>query len=409
MKSISRIAGRTATLSLVRSAVLYQLQSLTQGELIIEQGDERFQFGQAQPGMPSARVTIESDHAFRLVLLNGALGAAEAFVLGRWHSEQLRQVIRIFALNRSVVQGMNRGIAGLCKPVARVAHWLNRNNQQGSRRNIAAHYDLGNALFKLFLDPSLMYSSAIYAQEQMTLAQAQQYRLQVICEKLQLCEQDHIIEIGCGWGGFALYAAQQYRCKVTATTLSAQQYEYTQQAVIQAGLADRITVLQQDYRLLQGQYDKLVSIEMIEAVGHAYYGQYFKQCSDLLRPNGIALIQAITIQDQAYAYYRKNVDFIQKYIFPGGHLPCMTQMMIALTKHTDMRLGHMEDITRHYERTLQDWRQAFLSQRSRIQALGYDEYFIRLWQYYFCYCEGGFAEHTIQAVQLLLVKPLYRT
>jgi cyclopropane-fatty-acyl-phospholipid synthase len=284
-------------------------------------------------------------------------------------------------------------------------HWLNRNTEQGSRKNIAAHYDLGNDMFQLFLDPTMMYSSAIFARDDMALEQASLHKLERICQKLQLSPADHVVEIGTGWGGFAMYAASHYGCKVTTTTISQAQYDLAQQRVAAAGLGDKINILLTDYRELEGQYDKLVSIEMIEAVGYQFYDTYFAQCARLLKPEGMMLLQAITIADQRYDAARRSVDFIQRYIFPGSCIPSVTAMLQSITRATDMRLFDLEDIGPHYARTLAEWRHNFFRNEAAIRALGYPDEFIRMWEFYLCYCEGGFAERALGDVHMLLVKP----
>jgi cyclopropane-fatty-acyl-phospholipid synthase len=290
----------------------------------------------------------------------------------------------------------------------RSTHWQRRNHKTGSRANIAAHYDLGNSFYRLFLDPSLMYSCAFFETPEQSLAQAAQAKLAQICRKLQLSPADHLLEIGTGWGGFALYAARHHGCRVTTTTISQEQYQLARERVTAAGLQDRIEVLLKDYRDLDGCYDKLVSIEMIEAVGHAHFDRYFSSCSRLLADDGIMLLQAITIADQEYERAKKEVDFIQKYIFPGGCLPSLTALSQSLTRATDMRIVHLEDIGPHYALTLRHWRKRFMNQLEQVRAQGFSESFIRMWEYYLCYCEGGFAERALGTVQLVLSKPLSR-
>ena len=251
----------------------------------------------------------------------------------------------------------------------------------------------------------MMYSSAYYQHDEMTLDQAAVAKLDLVCKKLQLTPGDHLLEIGTGWGGLALHAAGNYGCKVTTTTISEEQYRLTVARVRDAGLDDRITVLNQDYRDLDGQYDKLVSIEMIEAIGHQYMSTYFSKCASLLKADGMMLIQAITIKDQFYKTALKDVDFIKKYIFPGGFLPSITAMSDEISKSTDMKIYHLQDIGPCYARTLKDWRERFFHKLDQIRDLGYSDEFIRLWEYYFCYCEGGFIERDIGTVQMVLTKP----
>ena len=283
-------------------------------------------------------------------------------------------------------------------------HRGNRNSQAGSKKNILAHYDLGNELYSRFLDPEMMYSSAIYPQEDASLAQAQLHKLSTICQRLELKASDHLLEIGTGWGGLAIYAAQEYGCKVTTTTISDAQHAYAKSRIEQLGLGDKITLLKRDYRELTGEYDKLVSIEMIEAVGFEYLPSFFKQCNQRLKPGGKLLIQSITIADQRFDYYKQNVDFIQRYIFPGGFLPSVTVLTQNLTQHTELVTESISDIGLDYAKTLAHWREAFLNAWSELTQFGYDEKFKRLWLYYFAYCEGAFLERSTSTVHLLARK-----
>jgi cyclopropane-fatty-acyl-phospholipid synthase len=289
-----------------------------------------------------------------------------------------------------------------------VLSWLrfvNKNTLSQAKKNISAHYDLGNDFFRLFLDPTMMYSSAIFSSNEDTLHKASLNKLETVCQKLQLKPTDHLLEIGTGWGGMAIYAAKHYGCRVTTTTISPSQYEYACHRVIEEGLQDKVTVLLQDYRTLQGSYNKLVSIEMIEAVGHDYYPLYFSNCSRLLTEEGIAVIQAITIPDQRYDAARRSVDFIQKYIFPGGSLPSNQVISHQVACNTNMQISDMHDITYDYAMTLQHWRKNFEQTIAQVKQQGFDEQFIRMWQFYFCYCEGGFRERIINTFQYVLVKP----
>jgi cyclopropane-fatty-acyl-phospholipid synthase len=284
----------------------------------------------------------------------------------------------------------------------RSLHALKRNTRLGSRKNISAHYDLGNDLFKLFLDENMMYSSAIFAEADDSLERASQRKLDRICQKLQLQPGDHLLEIGTGWGGMAVHAARHYGCRVTTTTISREQHELARQRIVEAGLADRVTLLHEDYRDLPGSYDKLVSIEMIEAVGHQYLDTYFRKCASLLKPDGLALIQAITIEDHRYRQALTSVDFIKRQVFPGSFIPCVTAMVDSAARAGQLRLLNLEDFGPSYATTLKHWRQRFLSRLDRVRALGYDDRFIRMWEFYLCYCEGGFLERSISDVHLLL-------
>ena len=282
---------------------------------------------------------------------------------------------------------------------------MNRNTQQGSRKNIAAHYDIGNDLFKIMLDKTMMYSSAIFGDENMSLYDAQMNRLDVICKKLDLQASDQLLEIGTGWGTLSIYAAKNYGCHVTTTTISREQYNLTCERVEKEGLSDRITVLIKDYRHLNGKFDKLVSVEMIEAVGHQYYETYFNKCSELLKPTGMMLLQAITISDQQFEAAKTSVDFIKRYIFPGSCIPSVTAMQQAITNSSDLRLYDLKDIGPHYATTLNHWRKNINANMDEIKKLGYSDEFIKMWDFYLCYCEGGFIERVISDVHMLLVKP----
>jgi cyclopropane-fatty-acyl-phospholipid synthase len=316
--------------------------------------------------------------------------------------------MRLMAANVALLNRMDDASSLLERAALRLLHALNRNSRSGSRRNIEAHYDLGNALFEQFLDPTMMYSAAIFPRANATLEEASIHKLATICSALELQPGDHLLEIGTGWGGMAEYAARHHGCRVTTTTISREQYQYARERIARAGLEDRVTVLCADYRDLHGRFDKLVSIEMIEAVGHDYLPRYFEACSRLLAPHGLMLLQSILIPDQRYDRARKSVDFIQRYIFPGGFLPCTGEILRQVGRATDMQLLDHLDITAHYAATLAEWRARFHDNAPRIRALGYNEQFLRLWDYYFAYCEGGFRERAITTAQFLFVKPDWR-
>ena len=392
-----------------RRIVHGQLKKIQHGELVIRENGNDHYFGKVTRQVPY-RVHVEIKHPsfWSDVAFGGTAGSGEAYIKGSWQCSDLVALVRLFLANKEMMQSMDKGLKHIQGPIKQLLYWLSRNTRKGSRRNIGAHYDLGNDFFQLFLDPTMMYSCAYYGDEKATLEQASTAKLQRICEKLKLKPTDHVLEIGTGWGGFAIYAAANYGCRVTTTTISREQYDLAQQRIEAAGLEDQITLLFEDYRDLQGQYDKLVSIEMIEAIGHQYLDTYFNKCSELLKPQGEMLLQAITISDHAYKSALKDVDFIKKFIFPGGFLPSVTAMNQAITRMTDMKLFHLEDIGPHYARTLADWRERFFSRLDEVRKLGYSDYFIRMWEYYFCYCEGGFEERHIGTVQMLLTKPQSR-
>ena len=348
---------------------------------------------------------IHDSSVYRQLLFGGSIALADSYINGEWDTDDLTGLIRLAARNLAVLNQLESRFAGISKTFERANHKLRSNDKSGSKSNILAHYDLGNDMYQRFLDDTMMYSSAVYKTGDTTLAEAQQHKLALICERLQLKPEDTVLEIGTGWGGFAIYAAQHYGCQITTTTISDAQYQEAQSRVKAAGLTDKITLLKQDYRELTGQYDKLVSIEMIEAVGHEYLPTFFAKCNTLLKPTGLMVLQAITFNDQNYQDYIKSVDFIQTHIFPGGCLLSNQELTTQFTEQTDMVIKQLHDYGFDYAFTLRDWRTAFISQRGEIKALGYDEAFIRLWEFYFCYCEGGFLERTIGVVQVTAVKP----
>lgn len=413
MKSASLVAkysllSQTGVASgLLRRTVLRQLGQLRHGHLRILENGELLQFG--DPASPlQGEIEVLDPALWSMVAGNGSVGAGEAYIHGYWRSADLTAVIRVFVSNLDVLDAMEGGLALLGRPALKALHWLNRNTRKGSQKNISAHYDLGNELFEQLLDPTMMYSAAMFRSADDTLEQAQLNKLERICQKLDLKPGDHLLEIGTGWGSMALYAATHYGCRVTTTTLSQEQYAYTQQRIEEQGLQERVTLLLRDYRDLDGAYDKLVSIEMIEAVGHRFLPTYFRQCARLLKPDGLMLLQAITIRDQRYEQAKHSVDFIQRYIFPGGALPSVNKMLAIVSRDTDLNLHHLEDFGLHYARTLRLWHDNFKRAHSNLQQLGYDSTFMRLWEFYLCYCEGGFLERSIGTAQLLLAKPQAR-
>ena len=395
--------------SFARGLAYSRLKKITQGCIRIHEQEQTYCFGEPIE-QADLVVDVHIHHAdfFTELVFGGSIGAGEAYMNGYWSTPNLTGVMQVLARNLSVLNSLDSQQSLLARFALKAFHWANTNNRKGSRKNIAAHYDLGNDFFRLFLDKTMMYSAAIYPQPSADLAEAAEYKLRCVCEKLQLKPEDHLLEIGAGWGGMAIYAAQHYGCKVTTTTISKEQFEMAQARVAAAGLSDKVSVLFEDYRDLKGRFSKLVSIEMIEAVGHENYGQYFECCAELLAPNGLMLLQAITINDQRYDQAKQSVDFIQRYIFPGGSLPSVTVMSEWVKRKTDMNIIHLEDIGEHYAQTLKHWRNGFLAQIEQVRAQGFDERFIRMWEFYLCYCEGGFRERSISTVQLLLAKPSYR-
>lgn len=391
-----------------RKIFLQCLKQLPYGSLTIQEcGDTIAQFGNDNDKL-RANVNIKDVRAYRSLLLGGSVGAGEAYMDNLWDSHDVTAVVQIFARNLPVLDEWENKFKWLTMPINKLQHFTRRNTKDQAKRNIEAHYDLGNKLYTRFLDPTMMYSSAIYPDPNATLNEAQNYKLKSICDKLQLNENDHLIEIGTGWGGLAVYAAKHYGCKVTTTTISEEQHAWAAEWIAKENLQHKITLLKKDYRLLEGKYDKLVSIEMIEAVGKQFLGNFFEKCASLLKDDGLMLLQSITIDDRRYDSYSNSVDFIQKYIFPGGFLPSQYQLNAHLKKHTNMMIRDLHDIGIDYAKTLNHWYEAFISAKDELMKDGYDERFMRMWTYYLKYCEGGFLERTISTVQLVISKPHYR-
>lgn len=391
-------------LSLSQRIVFRLLKQVNNGFILLHDGAETYPFGDVDSDL-KVEVRIHNSRAYRRIIQNGSIGAAEAYVEGQWSTTDLTTLIQIFSRNMWALEKHEKRFSWLSRIFGRLLHHvINRNSKAGSRTNIAAHYDLGNDLYRLFLDRHMQYSSAIFPDCGATLEQAQEHKMQLLCERLGLNADDHLLEIGTGWGGLACYAAKHYGCRVTTTTISKAQYEVARQRVVDQGLQTRVSLLFDDYRDLNGQYSKIISVEMIEAVGHTFMPEYFRLLDKLLMPGGKVVIQAITITDQRYDSYRKNVDFIRRYIFPGGHLPSINEICRHLKGQTTMRLNHFSDYGRHYADTLKIWNRRFQAHREEILALGFSEDFIRLWQYYFGYCEGAFREAVIGLAHIEAVK-----
>lgn len=406
------LAGRQQTASPVlplsfldrwsRSLVSARLNQLAEGRLTLVDGGARQSFGKG--GGLEAEVRVFDPRFYREVVLNGSLGAGEAYLRGWWSATNLTTLFRLFLRNTAVMDAMETGMARAGLSLARALHAFHRNTIRGSRENIHAHYDLGNDFFRLFLDETMSYSAAIYETEASSLYDASVAKIDRLCRKLDLQPGDHLLEIGTGWGAFAIHAARHYGCRVTTTTISQQQYEVARERILEEGLESRVTLLLEDYRNLRGQYDKLVSVEMIEAVGREFLPTYLRQCCRLLKPEGLMALQGILMADYRYRDYCRRVDFIQRFVFPGSHLPSLGAIAQALAAETDFTIAHLEDITAHYARTLRDWRSRFFARLDDVRRLGYPDTFIRLWDYYLCYCEAGFEERNILDVQLLLAR-----
>lgn len=390
---------------LARRIVRERLAAIEKGEITIVEEGERETFGRKVEDFPVAvEIRINSPAFYSDIAFGGSVGSGEAYIQGYWECTELESLVKILLRNRNVLDELDSGTALVKRPLQKLFHWLNRNTRRGSRRNIAAHYDLGNDFYRLWLDTQMMYSSAYFPSANASLEEAAVAKLDRVCRKLNLSEADRVIEIGTGWGGFAIHAASRYGCHVTTTTISEQQYQYARARVAALGLSDNITLLKNDYRDLEGKYDKLVSIEMIEAVGHQYLDTFFEKCASLLKPEGEMLIQAITIGDQRYDKARKTVDFIKRYVFPGGFLPSLTAMTNSMTRVTPLRAIAVEDIGPHYALTLKHWRERFFNKLAEVRKLGFSDEFIRLWEFYLCYCEGAFSERAIGTVQLHAIR-----
>lgn len=400
---------------LARRGLAASLRSLASGRLTVLDGDGRLEFGQPPEEANSttgesssdleATVVVHDPAFYRHAFLGGNLSIAESYLRGDWSSPDLTSLFRLFTRNLELSDRMDSGLRRLCQLPARLYHAWHANSRAGARRNIHEHYDLGNEFFALMLDESLAYSSGIYPHSASTLAEASWEKMDRLCRKLDLQPTDELLEIGTGWGGLAMHAAAHYGCHVTTTTISREQHREATRRIAAAGLADRVQVLLTDYRDLQGQYDKIVSVEMVEAVGHKFLPGYFEQLSRLLRPAGTVALQAIVLGEQRHAQYLRSVDFIQRYVFPGGCLPSVGSLVSAAAQRSDLRLVHLEDFASHYARTLADWRWRFLERLEDVRRLDYPTRFVRLWNYYLCYCEAGFAERYLSVAHLQFDKP----
>ncbi len=403
----------------LRGRLIAQMAQLRYGRLVLHDALGTVELGELDdsadtPNALQVRIDVDGPGFYRAVAANGSVGAGESYMEGQWRCDDLVALVRLLVRNRDLLDGMETGLARLGGIAMRTLHALRRNTRTGSRRNIAAHYDLGNAFFRLFLSPDLMYSSGIWAgdergQDRDSLDRASTRKLDRICRKLDLKPGDHVVEIGTGWGGFAVHAARHYGCRVTTTTISKEQHALAAQRVAEAGLEDKVTLLLEDYRDLTGTYDKLVSIEMIEAIGAQYLDTYFAKIGSLLKPDGLALIQAITIEDHRYEQALHSVDFIKRHVFPGSFIPSIAAMIAAKGRASDLALTQLEDFGLSYARTLEAWRHRFLVALPQVRAQGFDDRFIAMWEFYLAYCEGGFRERSIGVAQLLMAKPGHRS
>ena len=392
--ALDRVARRT---------LLHGLRSLSRGEIELEDAGESTRLGER--GDLRVVLHVNDPRFFRTAVLGGNLSVAESYLRGDWDCNDLTSLFRIFIRNADVAKGLELGLARILGCWHRLYHWQRANSLSGSRRNIRAHYDLGNDFFRLWLDETLAYSCGIFSSSDATMYEASVLKFEQVCRKLDLRSADHVLEIGSGWGGFAIHAAASHGCRVTTSTISRGQFDLARERIERAGLHDRVSVLECDYRELKGRFDKLVSIEMVEAVGHNNLDAYFRQCGELLAPEGSMLLQAIIMPERRYAQYLRSVDFIQRYVFPGGCLPSLSSILGAVGRTSDLRLVGAEDLAPHYAETLRRWRLAFTERLDLVRGLGYSHEFVRLWNYYLCYCEAAFEERHISVLQLQFDKP----
>jgi cyclopropane-fatty-acyl-phospholipid synthase len=397
---------------LARRAVQALLGRLSRGTLHVLEDGRRATFRGERPLAATdleVTVRVRDPRAWAQVATRGTVGFGEAYIRGDFECDDLVGLVRLFVQSQAVMGTVETGLARLTGPLHRLYHRLRDNDRSGSRQNIAAHYDLGNELYALFLDPTLSYSCGIFEEEGSTLEEASIAKIDRACQKLGLRAEHHLLEIGTGWGALAIHAAREYGCRVTTTTISAAQHEVAVERVKAAGLEERVTCLREDYRDLRGTYDRLVSIEMVEAVGAPHLPEFFRALDQRLAPDGLALLQAITIREQAWARSLEQIDFVKRWIFPGSDLLSLQAISTNLANQTSLSLTHLEDITPHYARTLRAWRQRFHERLPEVRALGYGERFIRLWDFYLAYCEAGFEDGYVRDVQVLLAKPEHRT
>lgn len=389
--------------SVFKNGLKKKLSHLNVGCISVVDGVDKFSFG--DPGSElQVNVQVHSQEFYVMTGSGGAMGIAEAYILGYWTSDDVVMLMRIILKNRSILLSLNDGFAKILSPINKLIHRSRQNTLKGSKENILAHYDLSNDFYKLWLDPTMTYSCAYFKDTNTTLEDASIEKLDRMCRKLKLSEKDNILEVGTGWGSFSIHAAKNYGCSITTTTISDAQYEYAKARVLEEGLESKINVINKDYRKLDGQYDKIVSIEMIEAVGYEYISEYFRKLSSLLKPDGLMALQGITYNDQNFDMYKDSVDFIKKYIFPGSCLISISQIIDVIKNKTDLSMIDMEDITRHYAETLNRWRKNFMSVLPEVKEMGYSKAFINMWEFYFLYCEAGFLERNIGDVQMVFAK-----
>lgn len=400
-------SNHDAITRLLRKMIFEKLRTLKYGNLTIIDKESPMIFGHSEDPLKATLIVL--DPLFYIDLFTkGSIGAAEAFINERWKTNDLDSLMAIFAANKDVLSDLDSGLVNLIKPVRFLEYWKQRNTIAGSKKNILAHYDLPDELFRLFLDKTMMYSSAIYPSETANLYEAQNNKLRIIAESLNIKPGMHILEIGSGWGALAVYLAKNYSCHVTTTTISENQYAEVRRRIQENNLEEKITLLKLDYRLLEGKFDRIVSIEMIEAVGEKFLGTYLNKISTSLKEDGLALLQAITITDQVYDRAVKEVDFIKKFIFPGSFIPSIHAIASEAKKNSDMRIICQKDFADHYAKTLKDWKNNFHANSDKLASIGLDDSFARMWNFYFSYCIGGFSERAIGVSHITFAKPQYK-
>ena len=395
--------NRTLLSSIFKKGVMNKFKHLQYGSIKILEGGEVFSFGNSSSN-DKVTVTIYSSEFYVFLGSGGVTGVAEAYMAGYWTADNLVLLLQIVLKNKKILLSLDSGFAKLINPINKLIHWSKQNTLKGSKENILAHYDLSNDFYKLWLDPTMTYSCGYFQDNTVSLEQASIEKIDRICRKLKLNENDHILEIGTGWGSFSLYAAKQYGCTIDTVTISDAQYEYASKKIESSGLSSQINIFNKDYRKIEGKYDKIVSIEMIEAVGYQFIPQYFSKISSLLKEDGLAAIQGITYNDQNFEQYKNSVDFIKKYIFPGSCLISVAQISDVIKEYTDLAIVDMEDITKHYAETLNRWKVNFMKEIPEVKRMGFSEAFIKMWEFYFVFCEAGFLERNIGDVQLVFSK-----
>ncbi len=401
---INKIKKSIRLTSFFKSSLFRKLKSISSGQLTIIDGSNKHVFGSPDSEL-KAELEVYSQEFYVFLGSGGTNGAAESYTAGYWSSKNLVGLIQLIIKNKNTLLGLDAGFARLGSPITKLIHKKRQNTLKGSKNNVLAHYDLSNDFYKLWLDPTMTYSSGVFPSKDSSMQEASIEKLDRICRKLKLSNKDHVLEIGTGWGSFAIHAAKNYGCKVTTTTISDKQFQYASELISKEGLENKITLLSKDYRELEGSFDKVVSIEMIEAVGAEYVPGFFEKASSLLKNNGLMALQGITYNDPDFDSYKNSVDFIRKYIFPGSCLVAMPQIMQAIKEKTDLVIIDSEDITHHYARTLKLWRESFQKALPEVEGLGFSEPFTRIWNFYLVYCEAGFLENLIGDFQIVFAKP----